>query len=172
MAQETPRRRRGKKRPGTEERPPPSSPPPAKKKTSGLVKFLIILALAGGGTGIVLSQQKGGEDFETAPMFVLDQLFMGCKVFWYEVGPGTPCGQEQADLMFGGPKHVDIEITVDDGGMNSFTAQAKHRGNGKVFQVDDDGVVYFKHNECLVELKDFNLSLSDVEEMEARCMAT
>ena len=172
MAEETPRRRRGKKRPGTGEGPPPPSPRPAKKKTSGLVKFLIILALAGGGTGIVLSQQKGGEDFQTAPMFVLDELFMGCKVFWYEVGPGTPCGQEQADLMFGGPKHVDIEITVYDGGMNSFTAQALHKGNGKVFQVDDDGVVYFKHNECLVELKAFDLSLSDVEEMEARCMGT
>ena len=99
---------------------------------------------------------------------VLDQVYLGCTVYWFNQGAHLLCGQELADTMHDS-KNSDIKVTVTNGMRTDFSAIAKHIEDPMVFRVDDDGEIFIKAKECETNVNSLVISEINLEELETQC---
>jgi len=162
--EETPRRRRKKK---------PKAPPvkaPVKKKNSSLVTISVIVA------GLALTWAAFPKDEDKADtnkivpsiIGILDQIYLGCTVYWYQKGNQYPCTQEVVDTLYNS-KGNDIKVTVTTKKKEKFSAIGNHVANPVVLKVDSDGDVYIKARDCEFNIDTINTSDVNLEELEAQC---
>lgn len=105
-----------------------------------------------------------------APAIVgaLDQVYLGCTVFWFNQGSHFPCTQEIADKLHDSKSGV-ITVTVVEGLRKEFSAVGKHNVDPMVFRVDADGEIFVKAKECETNVNQLTLSEINLEELEAQC---
>ncbi|MEK9628022.1 MAG: hypothetical protein VW455_03275 [Nitrospinota bacterium] len=103
---------------------------------------------------------KGRKDIDSAPIWALDKVYMGCKVFWLKQGPGKICSQAIVDTFFGA-KEKKIQIVVVNGMEQQFLVKAKHQGSSKSYQINNKGIVYLDVKGCLVKVEEAVLTEED-----------
>ena len=90
--------------------------PPAKvqkKKKSPAVTLSIIVAVIVLIWAILPKEDDKGDSSKTVPAVVgiLDQIYMGCTVYWYQKGSQYACTQEIVDKLYDS-KRTDIKINI------------------------------------------------------------
>ena len=98
----------------------------------------------------------------------LDQVYLGCTVFWFNQGSHLLCDQSIADRLHDSKKG-GITVTVTNPLRKEFSAIGKQQGNRMVFRVDSDGEIFIKAKECETNIDQVNVSDLDFEELEAQC---
>jgi hypothetical protein len=164
--EETGSRRRRKKGP----KKPPAKVP--KKKKSPAVTFSIIAAVVVLIWAILPKEDNKGDSSKTVPAVVgiLDQVYMGCTVYWYQKGSQYACTQKIVDKLYSS-KSTSIEITVIESKRKDFSAVGQHSANPMVLRVDSEGEIYIKAKQCETNINLVSTSNVNLEELEAKCAA-
>ena len=163
--EETGSRRRRKK----STKKPPAKTPKQKKKSSSttlaIVVAVVILIWA-----VFPKEENKGDSSVAVPAIVgiLDQIYMGCSVYWYQKGSQNLCTQEIADSLFSSKGNV-IKATVVNGEANNFIATSKHNANRIVLFVDSRGDIFIKAKGCEVNIDSLDTAEVNLEELEAQC---
>ncbi len=162
--EETPKRRRKKK---------PKSPPvkaPVKKKKSPLVTISVVVAAVALTWAAFPKDDNKADSSKTVPSIVgvLDQIYLGCTVYWYQRGSQYPCTQEVVDSLYNS-NASDIKVTVTTKKKEKFSAVGKHVANPIALKVDSDGDVFVKAKDCEFNIDTVNTSDVNIEELEAQC---
>lgn len=164
---ETPRRRRKKK---------PKEPPvkaPVKKKSSPLVT-ISVLAAAIALIWAAFPQDKGKADSSktVASMTgVLDQIYLGCTVYWYQKGSQYLCTQEIVDSLYNS-KGNDIKVTVTTNKENKFSAIGRHVNSPIVMSINFEGDIFLKVKECEFNIDNIEISDVNLEDLEDQCTSS
>ncbi|MBC8283171.1 MAG: hypothetical protein H8E32_05100 [Nitrospinae bacterium] len=167
--EEPPKRRRKKKR-----KPPnveaPVKKPVKKKNSSTLTISVIVAAIALTWAAFPKDEGKEAASSKTVPSVVgvLDQIYLGCTVYWYQKGSQYPCTQEVVDSLYNS-KASDIKITVTTKKKKKFSAIGKHVANPIVLKVDFNGDVFIKARDCEFNIDTIDTSDVNLEELEAQC---
>lgn len=98
----------------------------------------------------------------------LDQVYLGCTVFWFNQGSHLLCDQSIADKLHDSKKG-EIKVTVTNALRKEFSATGKHSEDRMVFRVDADGEIFIKAKECETNIDQVNVSEINLEELEAQC---
>ncbi len=161
--EETPRRRR-KKKPKT---PPVKAPV---KKNSPLVTISIIISVITLTWAALPKDDEQADSGKTVPSIVgvLDQIYLGCTVYWYQKGSQYPCTQEVVDSLYNS-KASDIKVTVTTKKKKKFSAIGKHVANPIVLKVNFEGDIFIKAKDCEFNIDTINTSDVNIEELEAQC---
>jgi len=161
---ERPTRRR-KRNTGT-----PAPRAPAKKKNSPITTIAIVLVVVVIIWATLLKKDGKVPSGKIAPSIigVLDQVYLGCTVYWFNKGGHLLCGQDLADKMHDS-KTSDIKVTVTNGLRKEFSAIGKHIADRMVFRVDDDGEIFIKAKECETNIDSLVIAQLNFEELEAQC---
>jgi hypothetical protein len=162
---ENPARRRKRK---SEKSPTPKAP--KKKKTSPVVTIFGILAVMVLSWAVLLKEDGQVPSGKIAPAIVgvLDQVYLGCTVYWFNQGSHLPCGQEIADKLYDS-KSAEIKVNVTNGLRKEFSAVGSHNVDPMVFRVDADGEIYIKAKECETNIEKIVVSEINLEALEAEC---
>jgi hypothetical protein len=149
--------------------------PPAKvqkKKKSPAITFSIIMAVIVLIWAILPKEEDKGDSSKTVPAVVgiLDQIYMGCTVYWYQKGSQYACTQEIVDKLYS-IKSTGIKITVIESKRKDFSAVGQHNSNPMVLRVDSDGEIYIKAKECETNINLVSTSDVNIEELEAKCVS-
>jgi hypothetical protein len=141
-----------------------------KKKKSPAVTFSIIMAVIVLIWAILPEGDDKGDSSKTVPAVVgiLDQIYMGCTVYWYQKGSQYACTQEIVEKLYSS-KSTGIKITVTESKRNEFSAVGQHNSNPMVLRVDSDGEIYIKAKECETNINLVSTSDVNIEELEAKC---
>ena len=99
----------------------------------------------------------------------LRSVLTSCERYW-ENNPTNPCSlptsrQQQLDWGLNPSK---VEVAIINGQKDSFMATAKHYEIDKIFQIDSNGNIYIKVNDCLLKSSSEWLEVSN-EELEKEC---
>jgi hypothetical protein len=162
--EEAPKRRR-KRKPKT----PPVKAPVKKKKSSTVTISVIVAAIA-----LIWAAFPKDEDqaksSKTVPSIlgVLDQVYLGCTVYWYQKGSQYPCTQAVVDSLYNS-KASDIKVTVTTKKKKKFSAIGKHVANPIVLKVDFQGDVFIKARGCEYNIDTIDTADVNIEELEAKC---
>jgi hypothetical protein len=150
------------------EQPAPKTPP--KKKSSPVVVIIAVLAVMVIAWVVLLKEDEGVPTGKIAPAIVgaLDQVYLGCTVYWFNQGSHLPCGQEIADKLYD-TKKGGIVVIVSNGLRKEFSATGKHEAGRMVFRVDADGEIYIKAKKCETNIDQVTVSEINLEELEAQC---
>ncbi len=162
--EEAPKRRRKRK---------PKTPPvkaPAKKKNSSTVTISVIVAAIALTWAAFPKDENKAESSKTVPSIVgvLDQIYLGCTVYWYQKGSQYPCTQAVVDSLYDS-KASDIKVTVTTKKKKKFSAIAKHVANPIVMKVDFQGDVFIRAKGCEYNIDTIDTSDVNLEELEAQC---
>jgi hypothetical protein len=152
----------------------PKKPPVKvqKKKKSPAVTFSIIAAVVILIWAILPKEDDKGDSSKTVPAVVgiLDQVYMGCTVYWYQKGSQYACTQEIVDKLYSS-KSTSIKITVTEGKRKDFSAVGQHNANPMILRVDSNGEIYIKAKQCETNINLISTSNVNLEELEAKCTA-
>ena len=165
--EEAPKRRRKKKKPQDS---PPVKPPPKKKKKSYLGVITAIVGLIALSWAALPKEDTRGDINKIVPSVVgvLDQIFLGCTVYWYQMGSQNPCNQKIVDTLFNS-KTSDIKVTVTTKKDEKFSATATHVNNPVILKVDSDGDVFIKVKDCDFNIDTIDTSDVNLEELAGQC---
>jgi hypothetical protein len=158
-----PRRRKRKT-----ETPAPKTPP--KKKTSPAITIGAVLAVMVIAWMTVVKDDGKVPSGKIAPAIigVMDQVYLGCTVYWFNKGTHLLCGQDIADKLHDS-KNSEIKVTVTNGLRKDFSAVGSHIGDRMVFRVDSDGEIYIKAKTCETNIDKVVVSKINLEALEAEC---
>ena len=150
-----------------------SKKPPVKvqkKKKSPVVTFSIIVAVIVLIWAILPKEDDKGDSSKTVPAVVgiLDQVYMGCTVYWYQKGSQYACTQEIVDKLYSS-KSTGIKINVTESKRKDFSAVGQHNDNPMVLRVDSDGEIYIKAKQCETNINLISTANVNLEELEAKC---
>ena len=161
---ESPARRRKRK----SQEPPPKTP--KKKKSSPAVAIIGVLIVMAISWTFLAEEEGGAPSGKIGPSIVgvLDQVYLGCTVYWFQRGSQFPCSQEIADTLYD-PKKSDIKVTVTNAKKKEFYAEGKHFDSPMVMRVDSDGEIFVKAKECETNIKLVVVSDINLEELESQC---
>ncbi|MEK9627484.1 MAG: hypothetical protein VW455_00530 [Nitrospinota bacterium] len=162
--EETPRRRRKKK----SKTAPVKAP--KKKKNSSVAVISAIVALVALTWAAFPKDDNKADSSKTVPSVVgvLDQIYLGCTVYWYQKGNQYPCTQQVVDTLYNSDAS-DIKVTVTTKKKEKFSAIGKHVANPIVLKVDSDGDVFIKAKDCEFNIDTVDTSDVNMEELEAQC---
>jgi len=150
----------------------PKKPPVKvqKKKKSPATTISIIVAVIVLIWAILPKDDDKGDSSKTVPAVVgiLDQVYMGCTVYWYQKGSQYACTQEIVEKLYNS-KSAAIKITVTESKRKDFSALGQHNSNPMVLRVDSDGEIYIKAKECETNINLLSTSNVNLEELEAKC---
>ena len=99
---------------------------------------------------------------------VLDQIFLGCTVYWYQMGSQNPCNQKIVDTLFNS-KTSAIKVTVTTKKDEKFSATATHVNNPVILKVDSDGDVFIKVKDCDFNIDTIDTSDVNLEDLAGQC---
>lgn len=162
--EEAPKRRRKKK---------PKAPPvkaPVKKKKSPLPTLFVIVGAVALIWAAMPNDDNKADSSKTVPSIVgvLDQIYLGCTVYWYQKGNQYPCTQLVVDTLYNS-NASDIKVTVTTKKKEKFSAIGKHVANPIVLKVDSDGDVFIKAKDCEFNIDTVDTADVNMEELEAQC---
>lgn len=148
----------------------PQPRPPKKKKTSPVVTIAAVIAVMVIAWAVLVKEEKGVPTGKLAPAIIgaLDQVYLGCTVFWFNQGSHLPCDQNIANKLHDTEKS-GIKVTVVKDLRKEFSATGKHSDDRMVFRVDADGEIYIKAKECETNIDQLVVSEIDFEKLEAQC---
>lgn len=143
-----------------------------KKKKSPATTISIIVAVIVLIWAILPKEDDKGDSSKTVPAVVgmLDQIYMGCTVYWYQKGSQYACTQEIVDKLYD-TKSTGIKINVTESKRKDFSAVGQHKANPMVLRVDSDGEIYIKAKQCETNINLVSTSNVNLEELEAKCTA-
>jgi hypothetical protein len=143
---------------------------PKKKKTSPAVTIIAVLAVMVIAWSVLLKEDDKVPSGKIAPAIVgvLDQVYLGCTVFWFNQGSHLLCDQSIADKLHDSEKG-GITVTVTNALRKEFSAIGKHNEDRMVFRVDSNGEIYIKAKECETNIDQVTVSELNLEELEAQC---
>lgn len=146
----------------------PRTPP--KKKTSPVVSIMAVLAVMVIAWAVLVKEDDSVPRGKIAPAIIgaLDQVYLGCTVFWFNQGSHLLCDQSIADKLHESKKG-GISITVTNALRKEFSAIGKHSEDRMVFRVDADGEIFIKAKECETNIEQITVSEINFEELEAQC---
>jgi hypothetical protein len=161
---ESPSRRRRKK----DENASPRTAP--KKKGSPVVTIIAVLVVMVLAWAFLVKEDGKVPRGKIAPSIigVLDQVYLGCTVYWFNQGSYLPCNQEVADKLHDS-KNSEIKVTVTNDVRKEFSAFGKHIADRMVFRIDSDGKIFIKAKECETNIESLNIPELDFEALEAQC---
>ena len=148
----------------------PAPRPQAKKKSSPIVSILLVVAVMVIAWATLVKEDGKVPSGKLGPAIVgvLDQVYLGCTVYWFNQGSHLPCGQDIADKLHDS-KNAEIKVTVTNPLRKEFFAVGKHIADRMVFHVDADGEIYIKAKECEYNINDIVVTEIILEELEAQC---
>ncbi|MBT3876227.1 MAG: hypothetical protein HOA32_10750 [Nitrospina sp.] len=148
----------------------PAARAPAKKKRSPVVTIILVAVMMFIAWATLVKDDGKVPSGKIGPAIVgvLDQVYLGCTVYWFNQGSHLPCGQDIADKLHDS-KNAEIKVTVSNSLRKEFSAVGKHITDRIVFRVDSDGEIYIKAKECETNIKDLVVSEVILEELEAQC---
>jgi hypothetical protein len=143
---------------------------PAKKKTSPVLSAVAVLGVMVIAWATLVKDDGKVPSGKIAPSIVgvLDQVYLGCTVYWFNQGTHLPCGQDIADKLHDSKK-AEIKVKVLNGLRKEFSAVGSHIADRMVFRVDSDGEIYIKAKECEVNIEKVVVTELDLEALEAEC---
>ena len=143
---------------------------PKKKKTSPVVTVLGVLAAMAIAWVVLIKDDDKVPSGKIAPAIIgaLDQVYLGCTVFWFNQGSHLLCDQSIADKLHDSKKG-DISVTVTNALRKEFSAIGRHKEDRMVFRVDSNGEIFIKAKECDTNIDQLNMSELNFEELEAQC---
>jgi hypothetical protein len=162
---ESPSRRRRRK---SENSSVPKAPP--KKKTSPVVAIVGVVAVMLIAWAVLVKDDGKVPSGKIAPSIVgvLDQVYLGCTVYWFNQGSHLPCGQEIADKLHDS-KNAEIKVSVINNLRKEFSAVGSHIADRMVFRIDSDGEIYIKAKECETNIENLVVTEINLEALEAEC---
>ena len=143
---------------------------PKKKKTSPTASIMAVLAVMVIAGLVLLKDDDKVPSGKIAPAIIgaLDQVYLGCTVFWFNQGSHLLCDQSIADKLHDSTKG-GITVTVTNALRKEFSAIGKHNEDRMVFLIDSDGEIFIKAKECETNIDQVNISELNLEELEAQC---
>jgi hypothetical protein len=149
---------------------PASTKTPPKKKNSPTVTIIAVVAVMIIAWAVLVKEDGKVPSGKIAPSIigVLDQVYLGCTVYWFNQGTHLPCGQEIADKLHDS-KNAEIKVTVTNGLRKEFSAVGHHVADPMVFRVDSDGEIYIKAKECETNIEKIVIPELNFEELEGQC---
>ncbi len=119
---------------------------------------------------VLLKEDDKVPSGKIAPAIIgaLDQVYLGCTVFWFNQGSHLLCDQSIADKLHDSKKG-GISVTVTNSLRKEFSAIGKHNEDRMIFRVDSNGEIYIKAKECETNIDQVNISELNLEELEAEC---
>ena len=162
---ESPSRRRRKK----DENASPRTAP--KKKGSPVVTIIAVLVVMVLAWAFLVKEDGKVPRGKIAPSIigVLDQVYLGCTVYWFNQGSYLPCNQEVADKLHDS-KNSEIKVTVTNDVRKEFSAMGKHIADSMVFRIDSEGDSFIKAKDCETNIETLNITELDFEALEAKCV--
>ncbi len=144
--------------------------PPKKKKTPPAVTITAVFVAMAIAWSVLIKEDKGVPSGKLAPAIIgaLDQVYLGCTVFWFNQGSHLPCDQNIANKLHDTEKS-GIKVTVVKDLRKEFSATGKHSEDRMVFRVDADGEIYIKAKDCETNIDQLIVSEIDLEKLEAQC---
>ena len=148
----------------------PSKPVPHKKKTSPLITIFAVIAAMFIAWSVLIEDEHTVPRGKIAPSIigVLDQVYLGCTVFWFNQGSQYPCDQKIAD-QFHDSKAGDIKVVVTNSFRKEYSAEGKHISDRMVFRIDADGEIFIRAKECETNIELIDIAELNFEELEAQC---
>jgi hypothetical protein len=142
----------------------------AKKKRSPVVTIVAVAVVMVVFWAALVKEDGKVPSGKIAPAIigVLDQVYLGCTVYWFNQGAHLPCGQDIADRLHDS-KSAEIKVKVTNGLRKEFSAVSNHIADRMVFRVDSDGEIYIKAKECETNIEKLVISELDFEALEAEC---
>ena len=161
---ERPARRRKK----NADTPAPRTPP--KKKSSPVVTIVMALVVVAITWAVLVKDDGKIPSGKIAPAIVgaLDQVYLGCTVYWFNKGGHLPCGQYIADRIHDS-ETGDIKVAVTNDLRKDFSATGRHVADSMIFRVDSDGEIFIKAKECETNIDSLVVSKINFPELEAQC---
>lgn len=143
---------------------------PKKKKSSPVVTILSVLAVMVIAWVVLLKEDSKVPSSKIAPAIIgaLDQVYLGCTVFWFNQGSHLLCDQSIADKLYDSKKG-GITVTVTNALRKEFSAIGKQHEDRMVFRVDSNGEIFIKAKECETNIDQVNVAELNLEELEAQC---
>lgn len=150
------------------EQPAPRTPP--KKKSSPVLTIMVMLAGMVIAWAVLVKEDGSLPSGKIAPSIIgaLDQVYLGCTVYWFNQGSHLPCGQEIADKLHDSKKG-EIKITVSNGLRQEFTAVGIHEKSPMVFRIDSEGDIFIKAKDCETNIDQIDIAKLDFKLLEAQC---
>ncbi|MBT5549369.1 MAG: hypothetical protein HOB18_06835 [Nitrospina sp.] len=148
----------------------PAPRAPTKKKTSPVITAVAVLVVMVGAWAALVQDDGKVPSGKIAPSIVgvMDQVYLGCTVYWFNQGSHLPCGQDIADKLHDS-KNSEIKVKVLNGLRKEFSAVGNHIADRMVFRVDADGEIYIKAKECEINIEKVVVTEMDLEALEAEC---
>ena len=98
----------------------------------------------------------------------LDQVYLGCTVYWFNQGSHLLCDQSIADKLHDATKG-GITVTVTNPLRKEFSATGNHNEDRMVFRIDSNGDIFIKAKACETNIDQVNVPELNLEELEAQC---
>lgn len=157
-----------KRRKRIAENPTPRTAP--KKKSSPAITIVAVLAVMIISWAVLVQDDGKVPSAKIAPSIigVLDQVYLGCTVYWFNQGSHLPCTQEIADKLHDS-KTSEIKVTIGNQLRKEFSAVGKHIADRMVFRVDSDGEIYIKAKECETNIEQIIITELDLPALESKC---
>jgi hypothetical protein len=143
---------------------------PKKKKTSPAVTIIGVLAVMAIAWSVLLKGDDKVPSGKIAPAIIgaLDQVYLGCTVYWFNQGSHLLCDQSIADKLHDSTKG-GITVTVTNPLRKEFSATGNHNEDRMVFRIDSNGDIFIKAKECETNIDQVNVPELNLEELEAQC---
>ena len=143
---------------------------PKKKKTSPVVTIIGVFVAMFISWAVLVKEDDKVPSGKIAPAIIgaLDQVYLGCTVFWFNQGGHLLCDQSIADKLHDSKKG-GITVTVTNSMRKEFSATGKHKDDRMVFRIDSNGEIYIKAKDCETNIDQINISELKFEELEAQC---
>jgi hypothetical protein len=148
----------------------PATRTPPKKKSSPAITIAAVFVVMGIAWATLVKDDGKIPSGKIAPSIIgaLDQVYLGCTVYWFNKGGHLPCGQDIADRIHDS-KTGDIKVTVTNNLRKDFSATGRHIADPMVFRVDSNGEIFIKVKECEINVNSLVISKIDLAELEAQC---
>ena len=141
---------------------------PKKKKTSPVVTIIAVFVAMFIAWAVLVKEDDKVPSGKIAPAIIgaLDQVYLGCTVFWFNQGGHLLCDQSIADKLHDSTKG-GITITVTNAFRKEFSAKGKHNEDRMVFRIDSNGDIFIKAKECETNIDQIDIAELKLEELEA-----
>ncbi|MBT5376494.1 MAG: hypothetical protein HOL15_06750 [Nitrospinaceae bacterium] len=141
-----------------------------KKKSSPVITIMAVLAVMVLAWATLVKDDGSVPSSKIAPAIigVLDQVYLGCTVYWFNQGSHLPCGQEIIGKLHDS-KNSEIKITIINNLRKEFSVTGKHIADRMVFRIDAEGDIFLKAKECETNIEALNIPELNFDELEAQC---
>lgn len=109
-----------------------------------LIELLITMGIIGVLTSIALPQFTGYKQraYDSDTKAGLHHLFSACKVYWGDTLAGNNCSLTLAtQSSYGFIQSTGVQLTINTGTENSFTAEASHTASANTYSIDSAGKI-------------------------------